>query len=217
MTSNEFSPYLYFNRSLKLWWLIFIATIIGGGLGFGFYHLHSPVYEATATYLVTIDLSHFPIQGTDGDLIQYNEDMAVNTTEGALLSDKVLNGLINQLKSSGISLTMQELLKNYTIERKQDIWELRYRNVVPSNAQTIVNTWTQIGYQAMLDWKDSGLSPNYVIFHSPTLATLPTQPVMYGRNNLVLAGALIGFIIGIVLSNRVSNTQSKALPGEQPA
>jgi uncharacterized protein involved in exopolysaccharide biosynthesis len=203
MTSDEFSPYQYINHTLKLWWLVLLVTIAGGGVGFAFFHLHAPVYEATATFFVTIDLPHFPIQSsTDGDLIQYNEDMAVNTTQGALVSGQVLTDLISQLKSSGITLTNQELMNSYTIERKHDVWELRYRSQVPSEAQTIVNTWAQIGYQAMLSWQASGLSPKYVIFQPPARALLPTQPVLYGRNNLILAGTLIGFIIGIAVSTR---------------
>jgi capsular polysaccharide biosynthesis protein len=209
MNSNEFSLYQYYNLTLKLWWLVIIATILGGMLGFTFYYLHAPLYEATATYFVTLDLTHFPIQGTDGDLIQYNEDMAVNTTEGALLSTPVLRALITQLKSSGISLTFQEIMKNYTIERKHDVWELRYRSPVPSVAQTIVNTWAQIGYQEMLAWQASGQAPEYVNFQPPSQALLPTMPVLYGRNNLIIAGALIGFIIGIVISSRASRIKSR--------
>jgi len=209
MTSREFSPNQYFNQTLNLWWLVFIVTIVGAVLGFSFFYLHPPIYEATATYFVTLDLTRFPIQGNDGDLIQYNEDMAVNTTEGALLSNPVLSDLMIKLKSSGISLTFQEIMKNYTIERKHDVWELRYRSQLPSEAQTIVNTWAQIGYQEMLTWQASGLAPDYVNFQPPSQAQLPTQPVLYGRNNLILAGALIGFIIGIVISSRLSRMKSR--------
>lgn len=138
--------------------------------------------------------------------------MAVNTTQGALLSNPVLSDLIDQLKSSGITLSIQELMKSYTIERKHDVWELRYRSPVPSEAQTVVNTWAQIGYQAMLDWQASGLAPKYVIFQSPSQALLPSQPVLYGRNNVILAGALIGFIVGIMITNRLSYLQSKTSP-----
>jgi hypothetical protein len=42
-----------------------------------------------------------------------------------------------------------------------------------------------------------------VIFQPPRLALLPQQPVLYGRNNLILAGALIGFMIGILLSSQL--------------
>jgi len=210
MTTNEFSPYKYFNHVLDYWWLVLIATILGGTLGFAFYHLHPSIYEATATYFVTIDLSRFPILGVREDAIQYNEDMALNTTEGALLSSEVINNVIIQVKTFGKSLTEQDLLQNSTIERKHDIWELRYRSEVPLDAQTIVNIWAQIGYQAMLSWQSSGKAPAFVIFQPPTPALIPQQPVLYGRNNLMLAGALIGFIVGIIISTCLSQAPKKS-------
>jgi len=211
MTSNEFSPYKYFIRVLNLWWLVLLATILGGTLGFVSFYFHQPVYEATATYFVTIDLTRFPLQGVKEDLIQYNEDMALGTTEGALLSPEVINNVIIQAKTFGKSLTAMDLLQNSTIERKHDIWELRYRSEEPLEAQTIVNSWAQIGYQAMLSWQASGKAPDYVIFQPPSQALTPQQPVLYGRNNLVLAGALIGFITGIIISTRLSHASKKSL------
>lgn len=211
MASNEFSPYKYFGQIVNLWWIVFLAALLGGALGFVFNQLHPPVYEATATYFVTIDLTRFPLQSTKEDLIQYNEDMAVTTTQGALLSSGVINDLINQLKAHNISLSTADLLSNYTIERKHDVWELRYRSQNPQEAQTIVNTWAQIGYQAMLSWQASGEAPSFVIFQAPSLAQIPTRPVVYGRNSLMLAGALIGLASGIIISNLVSRARLKNL------
>ena len=203
MTSNEFSPRQYFSRVVHFWWVVLLTSILGGAFGFTFFRLHAPVYEATSTYFVTLDLNHFPILGTREDLIQYNEDMALNTPEGALLSTEVLNEVVVQAQGQGVSLTVSDLLNNYTIERKHDIWELRYRDRDPRVAQSIVNIWSQFGYQAMLSWQASGLAPEYVIFQPPKPALLPQQPVLYGRNNLVLAGALIGFLIGIIISGQL--------------
>jgi capsular polysaccharide biosynthesis protein len=211
MTSNEFSPHEYFFRVIKFWWIVLLATFMGGALGFIFFHVHPPIYEATATYFVTLDLNHFPKLGVREDLIQYNEDMALNTTEGALVSTEVVNSVIIQIKNMGQSLSVKDLLDNSTIERKHDIWELRYRGQVPSVAQSIVNTWAEIGYQAMLSWQASGKAPNYVIFQSPTLALVPQRPVLYGRSNLMLAGALIGFIAGIIISTLLRPASRKTL------
>ena len=210
MTSDEFSPSDTIFRTLNLWWLVFVSTFLGGALGLVFFHLHPSVYEATATYFVTIDLTQFPLQGVKEDLIQYNEDMALSTTEGALLSPAVFTDLLDQLKVDGMSLTSRDLLQNYTIERKHDIWELRFRSRVPADAQQVVNTWAQIGYQAMLSWQSTGKAPLYVIFQPPSSATLPTQPVYYGRSNLMLAGAMIGLIFGIIISNRISRSPLKS-------
>lgn len=211
MTSNEFSPYEYFNRVIGLWWLVALATFLGGAFGYLFYHLHPSEYEATATYIVTIDLNRFPFQGVREDLIQYNEDLAVNSTQNALLSQEVLDKLITQLKTLGISLTKNDIIKNSTIERKQDVWELRYRSQDPLVAQKIVDTWSEIGYQAMLSWQESGKTPDYVIFQSPTQADIPQEPVVYDRNKVILAGALIGFIFGILITTLIGHSPKKPL------
>src|SRR4030067_1322834 len=115
MASNEFSPDTYVNHGRSLWCLIALTTILGGALGYVFLHLHPPVYEATATYIVTIDLNRFPFQGVREDMLQYNEDMALNITKGVLLSQEVRDKVINQVKTRGISLTADDLLQNYTI------------------------------------------------------------------------------------------------------
>ncbi|HEX9091383.1 MAG TPA: Wzz/FepE/Etk N-terminal domain-containing protein [Anaerolineales bacterium] len=201
MDSSEFSVYDHFNRTLSRWWLVALLAIIGGVFGLIFYQLHPSVYEATATYLVNIDLDRFPLQGMQEDLIQYNEDLAVNTTQSVLLSNDVVDGVVRQAKIAGITVTSSDLLKNYTIERKQETWELRYRSQNPQEAQLIVNIWADIGYQAMISWRTAGSAPNYVLFHTPTKAELPQEAVFYDRNKVILAGILIGFIAGILLSN----------------
>lgn len=208
---KEFSAYDYFSRVLSYWWVVLLATIIGGAFGYAFFMLHPPVYEATATYFVTLDLNQFPTIGVRQDLIQYNEDMALNTTEGALLSSEVLNQVVSQAQDQGINLTLPDLLNNYTIERKHDIWQLRYRNQSPSQAQLVVMIWSQLGYQEMLSWQASGKAPEYVIFQPPSQVILPQQPVVYGRNNLVLAGAIIGFVIGIIISILISRPKKPLL------
>ena len=211
MTSNEFSPYEYFNKVIGLWWLVALATFLGGVFGYIFFHLHPPEYEATATYIVTIDLNRFPFQGVREDMLQYNEDMALNITKGILLSQEVREKVINQLKTRGISLTADDLLQNYTIERKQDTWELRYRSRDPLIAQEVVNIWADFGYQAMSSWQESGKAANYVVFQPPALADIPQEPVLYDRNKVILAGAIIGFIIGILVTRLISRTPKKPL------
>lgn len=212
MTSSEFSPSEYFSRVISYWWVVLLAAFIGGAFGYIFFHLHQSLYEATATYIVTLDLNRFPSLGVREDLIQYNEDMALNTTGGVLLSMDVLNRVVVQAQDLGQTITVKDLIDNSTIERKHDIWELRYRSHDPDKAQAIVNAWAQTGYQAMLSWQATGKAPDYVIFQPPSPATLPEQPVVYGRNNLVLAGALIGFICGIIISIQLSHAPGKPLP-----
>ena len=141
--------------------------------------------------------------------------MAVNSTQNALLSPEVRDQVITQLNSMGISITHNDLINNSTIERKVDVWELRYRSQDPLKAQEIVDTWSKIGYQAMLSWQESGIAPDYVTFQSPTLAEVPQEPVLYNRNKVILAGALIGFILGIIVTSLINRTPKKPLQDPQ--
>jgi capsular polysaccharide biosynthesis protein len=210
MSSKELSPYRYLVHTMDLWWIVFLAAFLGGGLGYMFFLVRHPVYEATATFYVRIDLATFPMKGVRDDLLQYNEDMAVNVTSQILLSRQVLNDVASRLKPTGLIVSASDLLNNYTIERKLDLWELRYRSQVPATAQAIVNTWAEIGYQAMLTWHSTGQAQSFVIFQPPSQAILPAKPVLYGRNNLMLAGALIGLIAGTIITNRISRTSMEA-------
>ncbi|HEX9262136.1 MAG TPA: Wzz/FepE/Etk N-terminal domain-containing protein [Candidatus Bathyarchaeia archaeon] len=211
MKSSELSVHEYFDRVMSLWWLVLICTILGGVLGYVFFHLKHPIYEATATFNVTIDLNRFPYHDLPEAIFQYNEDMAVNSTDRALTSQEVLGQLITQLNALGINTNAYDLLQASTIERKHDIWELRYRNPDPLTAQVVANTWANIGYQTMIDWQNTGKTPNYVVFQPPNSALLPQDPVLYKQNNLILAGALIGFLAGIILSNMIGRRSKKSV------
>jgi uncharacterized protein involved in exopolysaccharide biosynthesis len=210
MTSDEFSAYDYFNKVLDLWWFVALATFLGGVFGLIFIQFQPSEYEATATYIVTIDLNRFPFQGVREDLIQYNEDMAVNTTQNALLSREVRYQVLVEMKEMGISITPNDLINNSTIERKQDVWELRYRSEDPQQAQQIVDTWAKLGYEAMKSWQESGKAPDYVMFNPPSLADLPQQPVRYEKNKVIFAGALIGFIVGTITASLISRPKKKS-------
>jgi uncharacterized protein involved in exopolysaccharide biosynthesis len=124
----------------------------------------------------------------------------------------VLNNVVTQAQGLGYPVTVKDLLDNSTVERKHDVWELRYRSPDPATAQAIVNDWAQSGYQEMLSWQASAKAPDYVVFQPPSQALLPEQPVLYGLNRLVLAGALIGFIIGIIISVLLSHGTHKPDP-----
>lgn len=208
MSSDEFSLHASFTRTVKLWWFIALATFMGGTLGYFFYHLNHPIYEATATFFVTLDQENVPIQGMREDLVQYNEDLALSTTEGALLSTATRNDLLEELKNRDILIEPHDLLENHTIERKHETWELRYRHTDPQVAMTVVNTWAEIGYQEMLSWQASGKSPRFVIFQPPVEALLPQQPVLYDRNRVMLAGAAIGFIVAVLAVGVIDRNKS---------
>jgi len=206
---KEFSPLDEFYRLFRYWWLIAICMLLGGIAAYGFHMSKPPLYEATTTLMATIDTQTFPFHNVREDLIQYNEDMALGTVEGALRSPVVTQALFEAAQLQGISLDANLLAQHSTIERKHAIWEVRYRDPDPSTAQTVVNLWMEIGFQAMQSWHADGRMPAYVLLDQPTPAYQPTKPIAYQLSNLLLAGCAAGFILGVMLTALVARPKSK--------
>ncbi len=199
---DEFTPVDHFNRLLHLWWLVTLFILLGGVLGFIVHRVRPPVYEATARYFVSIDTQKFPdIKVIGKENYQYNEDIALASTEGIIYSPEVTQAVLKEVKAQNIPLTEASFRQNGVIERKHAFWELQYRDPSPATAQTIVNIWATIGYQTMIKAQQQGSVQNYVMFHEPVLATLPKSAQIYNRNQLMLAGILIGLVTGIFVTD----------------
>lgn len=207
---KEYSPLDEFFHLFRSWWLIAICMLLGGLAAYLFHKSNPPLYEATTTMMATIDLQTFPFHNVREDLIQYNEDMALGTVEGALRSPEVTQALFTAVQEQGIHLDAITLAQQSTIERKHAIWEVRYRDPDPSTAQTVVNLWMEIGTQAMQRWQADGRMPVFVILEDPTSAYLPTEPIAYQLSNLLLAGSAAGFILGVMITTLVSRQKSNS-------
>ncbi len=195
---NELDPIQMFNRTLKLWWIPAIAVFLGGLLGYVFSSLHTPIYEATARFYVTLDVSKYGLR----EITDAERDMALSSTTAVLISDGVINEVVKESQAANLNIDLATLINNdYTLERDNAFWYLRYRNKDPLTAQKFVNLWAQTGYQTMLEWQSKNVFVDYVKFNPPILAQLPQVPIDNKRNFLMLAGALLGFIAGIFISN----------------
>jgi uncharacterized protein involved in exopolysaccharide biosynthesis len=76
---------------------------------------------------------------------------------------------------------------------------LRYRHQDPQIAQSIVNFWAERGWEALQEAQQGGRAEEFVILDLVSLAALPQAPIYQNRNNLILAGTMIGFITGVIL------------------
>jgi uncharacterized protein involved in exopolysaccharide biosynthesis len=191
---DEFIAIEALHRFYRSWWLLAISAVIGGLGGYVFHLSNPPIYEAVATFFVSIDFSKLG----ELPLTQYDEDIALAATEWILFSPEVTNQVIDEAQNKNIILDLDALNQGGSIERRHAFWELRFRNPNPSLAQEVVNLWAETGYQAMVLWQEEGRIVDFVTFQPPTLAGLPNNPSILGRFQVVLAGSLIGLIVGLL-------------------
>jgi hypothetical protein len=198
---NELDPIQTFNKTLKLWWIPALAIFLGGLLGFVFSSLRPPIYEATARFYIAVDISKYGLR----DISERDEDLALSSVQDALWSNEAIQAVANEVSSQKLAVNMTTLLQDTTLERGNAFWYIRYRNTDPATAMKFVNIWAQKGYDTMLAWTANHILVDYVKFNPPILAKLPTAPVEYGRNKIMVAGAFLGLIVGIILSNILAN------------
>jgi uncharacterized protein involved in exopolysaccharide biosynthesis len=87
---------------------------------------------------------------------------------------------------------------------------LRYRHTDPEIAQSIVNYWADLGWQALQDAQTNGKAESFVIVDLVSKAELPQVDIYLNRNNLILAGTLIGFVAGVVVVDFSQRVRGKA-------
>ena len=94
---------------------------------------------------------------------------------------------------------MAEFERDSQISRYQAKWFLRYRHANPEVAQQIVNYWVNLGLEDLKVAQAEGEAESFVIVDLTREAALPAKPVYQLRGTLVMAGALAGIVIGVLV------------------
>ena len=194
---QEFSSKNEILHLLHSWWMLVIGMVLGGLAGFAFNYVQQPTYQAKATVFTVIDYQKI----RDVRLSEYDEDMTINSVQSVMLSTDVIGSLIMEIAKSGISLDYTSFMDRMSIYRKFTDYELFYRDYDPEIAQLIVNTWADIGTQKYQVMQKSGSLPVYIKVIPGSLASLPTEPVQQHMNTHVLAGAILGLLVGVAISS----------------
>lgn len=140
---EPFVPLASLHNALRYWWIIVLLIVAGGLFGWLAFRANPPLYEASAQFSVGIDFIR------TGPLTQYEEDVAINTVGEILTSRKkegdVLPQVVEKAGAENIHTSVIELLKNSTVERKLNVWDLRVRNVDAKTAERIATIWMEQG------------------------------------------------------------------------
>lgn len=200
---DMFDPISTYKNLLERWWVIVIAAFIGGLLAYGLSFLMPEKYQAEAIFNASIDFTEVNfenLQNENGDPLtftQYDEDLALQVVQRMLLATK--NVAFQYAQSLDPGLDIGTFNNNYQIRRNHALWYLRYRHQDPQIAQSIVNFWAERGWEALQEAQQGGRAEEFVILDLVSFAALPNAAIYQNRNNLILAGTMIGFITGVIL------------------
>lgn len=197
-------PSDFLTTALRWWWVLALAAILGGAGGFVFERLQPPLYEASAAINGNLVFDSIgacvptpaapPANAptpTPFSLTQYDEDMAL-----AVIQDSLIEAMPQAAALAGMD--QPTFLQNAVIERKHNLWEVRFRHANAQTAQQVTNAWLHLGLQRLEEKQASGRVRPYVAFTLQEEASLPVAPTYYRTNLLVLSGTLIGLLAGVL-------------------
>lgn len=200
---NEFDMLKTFNNLLGKWWLILSLAAFGGLVGVVVSYFLPPLYQAEAIFHASIDfdkvdLENLVVPSNDPYVFtQYDEDLALQAVQRMLVWKS--NAAYDYALTLDPALERQEFDKNSQIKRYHAQWYLRFRHEDPEVAQSVVNYWAELGYQALQIGQESGRVEPFIIVDFISEAYLPQIPQYRHRNALVLAGTLIGLVTGLIV------------------
>ncbi len=144
MGMTEFVPLESFRRLFAHWWIVLGLAILGGVIGWSVHFFQPPVYEAHAEIIITININ------PSIPLSQYDEDLALNTAGSLILSNAVIERVVDNAHMQGINLDVSMVPQTFIAEREHSSWVLRVRNSNPETAALLANLWAEQAYAFFL-------------------------------------------------------------------
>lgn len=201
--SDMLDPVSSLKNIFRNWWKIVLIAYLFSLVGLVASYLLPAKYQAEAVFTASIDFTQINfenmVDGNDYPLVfsQYDEDLALQVVERVLMGDMDAAFAYAQTLDSG--LTLDEFERDSQISRYQAKWSLRYRHANPEIAQQIVNYWANLGLDDLRMAQENGEAESFVMVELTREAALPVKPLYQVRGTLVLAGALAGIVIGVLV------------------
>lgn len=175
------------NRFLFLakrwWWLVILGVVLCGGTTYGISKLIHPVYRATATLIVSFQLSSSASDGVTASLA------AVPTYAQLLQSPSVLEPVVAQHR--GMTLQQLSAMMTVTTKPNSQLIELDVDNTDPVLAMNLANEISDQFVQYINPQLQASVVPVYAMKPTDVLRPKPSQ---YGA-----IGALVGLGLALAL------------------
>jgi uncharacterized protein involved in exopolysaccharide biosynthesis len=246
----DYTPHITSSWPGKQWWIVAASIFIGALIGYGLSFLFPPIYEATFTITSNVKLTDDP------KITEFMVDNALLHVGELAYQQPLMDQVIAAEKTKGINLTVPDLKRISTVERKITSTYLKVRWTNAATAAQLANTWGNLFYASLVEgarqaviaeeltqmqtWLENCLTgiqtPSKNTFNcslsidetqkqieqnaekiaaaeSASLglyrqlrvnsyeeALIPTAPIRRERGWLIAAGAGIGFIVSLILT-----------------
>lgn len=137
LMKNDFSPAEIFTKSIRLWWLVVILTILGGGLGFLIHQILPPVFASRAEITTSINFAR------SGILSDVQQDQAINAVGDVILSSAVEAAVLGQAADHGISIDGITLKSMRFSDRMGYRWIIGIQSEDLVLAAELTNFWAE--------------------------------------------------------------------------
>lgn len=201
--SDTLDPKSSLKNILHNWWKIVLIAYLFSLVGLVASYLLPTKYQAEAVLSATIDFTDINYENLVDDrgepvmFSQYDEDLALAVVERFLIQD--IDAAFTYAQTLDSTLTLNEFERDSQVARDFAQWYIRYRHANPEVAQKVANYWMNLGYEDLKAAQANGETENYVIVDVVREAPLPSKPIYQVRGTLVMAGALAGIVIGVLL------------------
>jgi len=136
--ADTFNPLDVMRFMVKKWWITALSMIVGGICALVLTNFLPPLYESSASFSVTIDYTK------TGALSDIQEDQAMRGLGNLIVSDDVIENVINALNTQLPLYSREQFDKESALDREEFLWTLRYRSSDPIFARDVVQVWVEI-------------------------------------------------------------------------
>ena len=133
--NKTFKPLDILQSITKRWWITALSMVMGGFCALLITRFIPPVYEASASFSVTIDYTR------TGALSDVQEDQAMRGIGYVITSDEVIESVIDEVRLQQSDYSRIQFDKNSTLDREEFRWTLRYRSSDPALAEKVAIIW----------------------------------------------------------------------------
>ncbi len=201
--SDELDPIQTIKNLFRNWWKIVLIAYAMAMVGLVASYLLPAEYQAGAVFSASIDFAQINFENLLGEkeqpltFTQYDEDLALQVVQRYLNQEEA--AALAYAQTLDPSIDLATFRRDSQIQRYHAEWYLRYRHTNPEIAQKIVNYWARNAFEALQVAQANGQAERFVIVDLVAEAPLPQEPLYRSRGTLVLSGALIGLVLGVLV------------------